>query len=307
MTTPADNPAGAPAPDETVPAQAIPQAGPPAPTAAITAADRAAVARLLRGEAIPPHILRLIAGPMQGRFEIGGMMSTAQSSGAASRFGNRKAGPAPVLARLVDTAARLTQVIPPETQRRGSRMSDSPTFGRYAEIPYDKMTPDQQEGYRFMIESRGGLPGPSKIWIHNPKLAKVAGPFGAHFHAGRYSLTDREREIAVCVITSKWHSAYPTNAHEGRAKEVGVPMEKVEAILAGLQTSFDDEREQVVYEMAMVLSNARWVPKGLYDRAVKALGHVGITDTITLMGHYTSVAMTLAFYDVPAGATGMSR
>jgi 4-carboxymuconolactone decarboxylase len=28
---------------------------------------------------------------------------------------------------------------------------------------------------------------------------------------------------------------------------------------------------------------------------------------ITLMGHYTSVSMTLAFYDVPAGATGMAR
>jgi hypothetical protein len=60
-------------------------------------------------------------------------------------------------------------------------MSDTPTFGRYAEIPYDEMTPEQQEAYRLMIESRGGLPGPSKIWIHNPKLAKVAGPFGAHF------------------------------------------------------------------------------------------------------------------------------
>ncbi len=28
---------------------------------------------------------------------------------------------------------------------------------------------------------------------------------------------------------------------------------------------------------------------------------------ITLMGHYSSVAMTLAFHDVPAGATGMAR
>ena len=186
-------------------------------------------------------------------------------------------------------------------------MPDTPTFGRYAEIPYDQMTPEQQEGYRSMIESRGGLPGPSKIWVHNPKLAKVAGPFGAHFHAGRYSLTEREREIAVCVITSKFHSAYPTNAHERRGKEVGLPADMVEAIVAGLQTSFADEREQVVYEMAMALANARWVPRGLYDRAVKALDHVGITDVIALMGHYSSVAMTLAFYDVPAGATGMTR
>ena len=40
-------------------------------------------------------------------------------------------------------------------------MAETPTFGRYAEIPYDKMTPEQQEGYRAMVESRGRLPGPS--------------------------------------------------------------------------------------------------------------------------------------------------
>ncbi len=59
--------------------------------------------------------------------------------------------------------------------------------------------------------------------------------------------------------------------------------------------------------MATCLINGRWVSKGLYDRAVAALGHVGITDVITLMGFYTSVAMTLAFYDVPADAPGMQR
>jgi 4-carboxymuconolactone decarboxylase len=178
-------------------------------------------------------------------------------------------------------------------------MHDTPTFGRYAEVPFEQMTPEQQEGYRSLLETRGALGGPNKIWVHNPQLAKVAGPFGAHFHAGRYSLTEREREIAVCIITSKWHSAYPTNAHERRGKEVGLPSEKVEALIAGLETSF--------YEMAVALTNPRWIPQGLYDRAVKALGHVGITDVITLMGHYTSVSMTLAFYDVPAGASGMTR
>ena len=86
-----------------------------------------------------------------------------------------------------------------------------------------------------------------------------------------------------------------------------MPAEKVEAMLAGLPTSFSDEREQIVYEMAICLSNARWVSKGLYDRAVEALGHIGITDVITLMGYYTGVSMTLAFYDVPAGAPGMAR
>ena len=186
-------------------------------------------------------------------------------------------------------------------------MPHEPTFGRYAEIPYDEMTPEQKEGYEAVMGARGRLPGPNKIWVHNPKLAKAIAPLGAHFHPGHYSLSEREREIAVCIINSKWHSAYPTNAHERRGKEVGLSAAQVEALLSGLPTSFADPREEVVYEMASALSNSRWVAKGLYERAVELLGHVGITDVICLIGYYTSVSMTLAFYDVPAGAPGMAR
>jgi 4-carboxymuconolactone decarboxylase len=191
-------------------------------------------------------------------------------------------------------------------QGRKLEMPETPTFGRYAEIPYDQMTPEQQEGYRSLIEARGRLPGPNKIYVHNPKLVKVMGPLGAYFRTG-YSLSEREREIAVVIINSKWHSAYPTNAHERAGKAAGLPDDKVEALLSGLPTSFDDTREQVVYEMATCLANSRWVSKGLFDRAVAALGHEGITDVICLIGFYTSVSMTLAFYDVPAGAEGLAR
>ena len=88
--------------------------------------------------------------------------------------------------------------------------------------------------------------------------------------------------------------------------EAGLPPEKIDAIFAGLTTSFDDEREQVIYEMAVCLSESRWVSNGLYERAVKALGHVGITDVIVLMGSYSATSMTLAFYDVQPGTKGMA-
>jgi hypothetical protein len=45
--------------------------------------------------------------------------------------------------------------------------------------------------------------------------------------------------------------------------------------------------------MATCLANAGRIAKGTFDRAVAALGHVSIADVITLMGCYTSVAMTL--------------
>jgi len=170
------------------------------------------------------------------------------------------------------------------------------------------MTPAQREGYRFLVEGpRGRLPGPYKVWVHNPKLVHAAAPIGQHFTPGQSSLSEREREIAVLVITSRWHSAYPTAAHEKRGLEVGLPAATVEAIVAGLPASFTDAREQAVYEVAMALAAGRLVPQGLYDRAVKALGHESVTDMIVLMGYYTAVSLTMNFYAVPAGSAGLAR
>src|SRR6476659_7845679 len=118
-------------------------------------------------------------------------------------------------------------------------MSATPTFGRYAEIPVDEMTAEQKEGFRFLVNGpRGRLPGPYKVWVHNPKLLRAAAPLGEHFTPGQSALSEREREIAVVVITSRWHSAYPAAAHERRGKEVGLPAATVEAIMAGLPASF---------------------------------------------------------------------
>ncbi len=187
-------------------------------------------------------------------------------------------------------------------------MSGTPTFGRYTELPVDQMTPEQREGYRFLVDGpRGRLPGPYKVWVHNPKLVHAAAPLGQHFTPGASTLTEREREIAVIVMTSRWHSAYPTAAHEKRGKEVGLPAVAVEAMIAGRPATFSDVREQVVYEVAMALAGGRLVPQGLYDRAVKALGHESITDVIVLMGYYTAVSLTMNFYDVAAGTPGLAR
>lgn len=187
-------------------------------------------------------------------------------------------------------------------------MADTPTFGRYAELPVDRMTPAQKDGYRFLMEGpRGRLPGPYKVWIENPKLVRAADPLGQHFTAGNFSLTEREREIAVIVITSALRSAYPTTAHEKRGLEVGLPAAAVQAMIAGQPASFSDAREQIVYEVAIALANNRLVSQGLYDRAVSTLGHERITDVVVLMGYYTAVSFTMNFYQVAANTPGLAR
>src|SRR6201993_1482945 len=161
------------------------------------------------------------------------------------------------------------------------------TFGRYAETPYDQMTPGQQEGFRI--------------------LAKAGAPLADHFHPPNHSLTQREREIAVCVILGKWHAPFPINAHNRVAIQLAISPEVVDALLCGQPTRLEDQREQTVYELATALAAGRYIPRTLYDRAVEVLGHDRITDITVLMGMYTAVSFTLKFYDVPADAPGMKR
>jgi 4-carboxymuconolactone decarboxylase len=95
-------------------------------------------------------------------------------------------------------------------------MPDAPTFGSYAEIPYEQMKPEHQEGSRFLVEIRGAAGGPSKIWVHNPKLVKAAALLGAHFHPCHYSLSEREREICEDCRQSDASTSCGSGSPRGR-------------------------------------------------------------------------------------------
>ena len=189
-------------------------------------------------------------------------------------------------------------------------MSDNPdfgTFGRYQELLIEEMTPDQKKAYEFTMKERGQVPGPYKIWLQNPKLIEVMVPLGAYFQ-GHSSLSKAEIEIATNLTNARWLAGYSNYEHEIIAeRDGGLPPEKVEALIAGLPTSFEDPRQQVVYELASALAQPRVVPKGLFQRAQHLLGDAGIVDVTVLMGWFTAVSLTLMAYDVPSNAVGLDQ
>jgi 4-carboxymuconolactone decarboxylase len=188
-----------------------------------------------------------------------------------------------------------------------SETSDFGTFGRYRELPLDRMTTDQKRAFEFTVKERGLVPGPYKIWLQNPKLMEVMVPLGAYYQA-HSSLSKSEIEIATNLTNARWLAAYSNYEHEMIAENAGgLPPEKVQALIAGLPTSFDEPRQQVVYEITSALIVPRVVPKGLFQRAVDLLGDAGLTDLTVLIGYFTSVSLTLVAYDVPSSATGLER
>src|SRR5260370_40541183 len=145
-----------------------------------------------------------------------------------------------------------------------------PSVGRFAEIPQDQWTPEQQEAYRLVIDAEGLEPGaplpsaPAKIWMSNPKLSKALASLIRYLKPPHNSLSPRERELAVCVITSKWHTPYTIHAHETFAKNSGMPPEMIDAVISGLPATCGNGSEAVIYEKATTLANSRWESQRLY-------------------------------------------
>jgi 4-carboxymuconolactone decarboxylase len=181
-----------------------------------------------------------------------------------------------------------------------------PTFGRYGEIPPAEFSPKQKEAYDYIVQERGMCPGPYRIWLQNPDLLKAMTPIGVYYQK-KLQISRQEHEIVTNCINGKWATAgYSNKEHEEIAEKAGLPAEKVQALIAGLPTSFEDPRQQVIYEITQTLIASRHVPQGLYQRAVDLLGDAGLTDVTVLIGYFTSVSMTLAVYDVPTGASDCS-
>jgi 4-carboxymuconolactone decarboxylase len=194
-----------------------------------------------------------------------------------------------------------------EEARVVSDNSDAGTFGRFVETPVKEMDADMRSAYDYTVELRGMVPGPHKIWLSNPELLRTIVPTGAYFQTGS-TLTKAEIEIATNVICGHWGAAYTNHEHEKMGIEVAhLAPGKVAALIAGLPTSFDDARQQVVYELSSTLAAARVVPVSLLRRAQDLLRDAGIADVIVLMGWFTSACLTLMTYDVPSDAVGLDQ
>jgi 4-carboxymuconolactone decarboxylase len=192
-------------------------------------------------------------------------------------------------------------------ERNMTSNSDFGTFGRFKETPVAEMTADARNAYDFTKELRGLVPGPHRIWLANPKLSKTIVPTGAYYQK-HSTLTKAEIEIVTNLITARWLSAYASYEHEIIGEEQGhLPPAKVERIIAGLPTSFDDAREEIVYQLASALVVPRIVSLGLYKKAKSLIGDAGIVDVAVLIGWFTMVSATLNAFDVPANAVGLDQ
>lgn len=166
------------------------------------------------------------------------------------------------------------------------------------ELPaLEDMSPEQRRIYDQALSHLGGPVGPRIALIGTPE---VAARWSDLLTAVQQSALDRRLwELAILIVARHWGSQFEWYAHERPALERGISREAVEAIRHGRRPTTLLEDEQRVYDYATELLENHHVSHETYGRLRDLIGSKQLVELTVLMGHYSSVAMTLNAHCMP--------
>lgn len=169
--------------------------------------------------------------------------------------------------------------------------------GRITAPALVEMNEAQREEYERSLKTFGGPVGPRMPLINSPDVLEAWSQMQNALM--KSTLPRKLREVAILVVGSHWKSEFEWYIHAEEAKRHGVALAAVEAIRVGKQPQFATTEEQIVYRYAHELVTTHQVSDSAYDAAWKLLGTKTLVDLTVLLGHYTSVSMTLNAHRVP--------
>jgi 4-carboxymuconolactone decarboxylase len=171
-------------------------------------------------------------------------------------------------------------------------------MNRTLEIPPEKLTSEQKQIFDQLTAGRGRILGPYKIWIHSPTVASGMEHIGTFLNK-RSSLSTREVEMCILVISQHWNAEYVRTAHVRAGLAAGLTQQTIDAILAGTDAKLTDAHERGVLRFATSLVGGVKVSDADFAEIEKAIGREGIAEVLTLLGYYTSVALGMKVHEVP--------
>ena len=145
---------------------------------------------------------------------------------------------------------------------------------------------------------RGRVVGPLRIWLNNPKLAKVAQQVGAYARYGT-SLDNSLSELAIITTGRVWSSKFEWEHHAPLAIKAGINEEYVNTIAQAKRPIFDNQIEQIVFDFAAESNILKNVKDDTFAIALEKLGQTRVIDIVGICRYYSLISMTLNVFKVP--------
>lgn len=177
------------------------------------------------------------------------------------------------------------------------------TGGRFAPLTYAQLSPEQKIMADHLLSGeRKGMNGPFNALLRSPQLGDAAQNLGAQvrFHS---SLPTRLNEFAILITARFWNAQYEWFAHRKLAAAAGLNPGVIASLAAGRKPVPMQPDEEVIYNFAHQLLNAKQVSDAAYKAVVDKFGERGAVDLTGVLGYYCFVSMMLNVdrYPLPDG------
>ncbi len=172
-------------------------------------------------------------------------------------------------------------------------------MGRLPIIAVEEMS-DEQKTLRERIAGgkRGGFRGPFNVWVYSPGFLDCLEKVGAYL---RYDglLPPRLSEMAILITARHWTAQYEWFAHEPHALKGGLDPGIIAAIREGRRPENMQPDESALYDFCTEIHGNHAVSDATYKAALEQFSERGVVELTGLIGHYTTVSMTLNAFEVP--------
>jgi 4-carboxymuconolactone decarboxylase len=158
-----------------------------------------------------------------------------------------------------------------------------------------------------LVDGDGALVGPFNAMLLSGPVGMAVQGLGSALRFGT-TLSDRERELAILLVAADWQSAFERVAHEALGRTAGLTEDEIATLATGAAPPLSDGREHALVTFVQQLLATRNTDDAGYVTAVKALGERSLYELVTIVGHYSTLALHLRVFDGESpGATTPRR
>jgi 4-carboxymuconolactone decarboxylase len=176
------------------------------------------------------------------------------------------------------------------------------TKSRYRAFKRDELSAEQKPVFDAIGAPRAGVvPAPFHVLLESPELASLTQALGA-FCRYRTGFPPKLSELMVLITAAHWKAEFEFAVHAQEAAKAGISSAIIEALRDGRLPDFEDSESKLIYDFATTFFSARDVPDPLFDTAIERFGRRAVVELTGVLGYYSSLAILLRIFRVPADA-----
>ena len=173
-------------------------------------------------------------------------------------------------------------------------------MARLEPLEPEDMNAEQRAAYDDAAAKGGRLGGPNGIHVRIPELFQINQEMSAYLRD--CSLPPRLRQLAVMVAVRQFRGAFAWAVQARASLAEGIPEAVCNAINEGETPVLDDATDQLVYDVAVALTEHGALTDAVFAKAEAALGLNQLLDLVTTTGYYAAVAMWVNVFEVDTPA-----